>query len=39
MNEGSIRAILLSIKMITPSYSFTSLQLKKSQKTFLQILQ
>ena len=29
--DRSIRTILLSIKMITPSYTFTSLQLSKSQ--------
>jgi len=39
MNKGSIRTILLSVKMITLSYKFTSLQLTKSQKSFLQILQ
>jgi len=27
MNQGSIKTILLSIKMITPSYRFTLLKL------------
>ena len=31
MNHGSIRKTLLSIKMITPSYRFTSLQISKPQ--------
>jgi len=34
MNQGSIITILLSTKMITTSYRFTSLQLSKSQKSF-----
>ena len=32
INQGSIRTILFSIKMITPSYGFTLLQVSKSQK-------
>jgi len=34
MNQGSIITILLSTKMITTSYRFTSPQLSKSQKSF-----
>ena len=34
MNQGSIRTILLSIKMITTSYRFISLKHSKSQKSF-----
>jgi hypothetical protein len=34
MNEGCITNILLSIKIVTPSYRFTSLQLSKSHKSF-----
>ena len=34
MNQGSIRIILLSIKMITTSYRFISLKHSKSQKSF-----
>jgi len=34
MNKGPIRTIFLIIKMLNPSYRFTSLQLSKSQKSF-----
>jgi hypothetical protein len=33
INQGSIITILMSIKMITASYRFTSLQCSKSQKS------
>jgi hypothetical protein len=33
-NQDSLRTILLSIKMITPSYGFTLLQVSKSQKPY-----
>jgi len=33
MNQGSIRTILLSIKMLTPTYRFTLLKLSNSRKS------